>query len=127
MYYQQGPSTTSIGSAHAVAGQRQPSGAPSFPPASPPRHPTAPGAAGVGAGQDPAADHAAAWDAYYRSQGQVPPAPQAVAGAPVTESPGVMPAGQPQGGYYQQPAFQQHQQSGVDNVAAGMGRMSVGQ
>jgi hypothetical protein len=84
----------------------------------------------MGAGGDPTTEHAAAWDAYYRARGEQPPAPEPVTGAPgapLTDSPNLM--GQPglPGQQPQQGAYPQYGGYGVDNVAAGMNRMTVGQ
>ncbi|KAL1407493.1 ESCRT-0 subunit protein hse1 [Vanrija albida] len=122
-YYQQHHgSTTSL--------QHNPTGAPGFP-TEPQRQNTHPGAAGIGAGADPAADHAAAWEAYYRQQGQQPPAQQQgqQGQQPAGQAPQQYPFPQqqqqpPAGGQaYGQPGYPQH---GVDGVAAGVGRLSVG-
>ncbi|WOO78542.1 Class E vacuolar protein-sorting machinery protein HSE1 [Vanrija pseudolonga] len=127
-YYQQHQgSTTSL--------QPNPTGAPGFP-TEPQRQNTNPGAAGIGAGSDPAADHAAAWEAYYRQQGQQAqqpgqqPAPQQQ--APQQQQPGQAPQQYPfpqqaaaaGAQAYSQPGYPQH--GGVDGVAAGVGRLSVG-
>ncbi|GMK56102.1 hypothetical protein CspeluHIS016_0211580 [Cutaneotrichosporon spelunceum] len=93
IYYQNGHSSTSVN--HLPAG---------YPQGSPQRQGSG------GAPVDP--NHQAAWDAYYRQQGQAPPQ-----GGP----PGVAPGAGP---YQQQQYYPQ--QPPVDGVTGQMGRMSVG-
>ncbi len=94
MYYQSGHSSTSIN--HPPAG---------YTPGSPQRQ------GSTGAPADP---NQAAWDAYYRQQGQAPPQ-----GAP---PPGAPPGGPGAAPYQQQ---QYYPQQPVDGVTGQMGRMSV--
>ncbi|CAK9781860.1 hypothetical protein CC85DRAFT_287451 [Cutaneotrichosporon oleaginosum] len=101
MYYQNPHSSTSIN--HPPAG---------YAPGSPQRH------GSTGAPADP---NQAAWDAYYRQQGQAPPQ-----GAPPPGAPSGAPGAAP---YQQQQQQQQQQYYGqppVDAVTGQMGRMSVG-
>ncbi|KAK4689366.1 signal transducing adaptor molecule, partial [Tremellales sp. Uapishka_1] len=95
------------------AQQNAPVGAPNYPPQEPSRQDSVePGAAGLGAGGDPSAEHAAAWEAYYRQQAEQGYQPQAQEyGA--SPYPAVASAGSGPGA------------PGVEGVVGGMHRMSV--
>ncbi|WVR08922.1 hypothetical protein IAU60_005981 [Kwoniella sp. DSM 27419] len=129
------PHSHGQGGVSSTSVNRVPSAAPGFPPSDLSRQNTEPGAAGIGAGSDPQAEHKAAWDAYYRQQAAAQQQAQGQ-GQGYAQSHQAEAQDGTQHVYGQSPyAAQdgaQHDQGyggqpngGVDGIAGGMGRMAV--